>query len=1034
MRKLLLLITALLTLCVGGAWAAETITVANTTGAWLNGSYYGTAGTAWNTGWTANMYPALAGETVPKISIVGTAARYMTNAGVMATTTFTITLEEGTITDYSISFTSNTNGTASTITAADGTSASTSSNSEAATLNVTSLSASSTSFTVSGAYAATTAFTVTYEPAAASTSLYRIKSNWQSYLYASTSNSDDLYKKLTSGAPSDNDLRIGADYVFEVKKQAGKVIYLKSETTGRYAAVPSSASQASAATKVMAAENESNAESFSIVNRSSSAANAVALQSSTGYSSSTVYLNVYTSSSNYVGWHNAQHQGDVLLFIPVKKVSFVDSNAAAFAIAVNGGDAASVIYVPTDGSDSFTLPSSYLYSIDGATAVTNTEAAATIAAAGTDDITVTVSDNPSRNVTYILNWSDGTQLSQVTNVTAYLNVNASEFLPSAMANDCVTLNYSPETITSETSEVVVTATWNGPFQLSDSYASAKWYTVGIHSSYESANHIWKYVSDGSTLGTEAVPTDAYYSLSDANCFAFTGNPYTGITIYNKAAGSGLTVTKSNDNTQATVSASGSLFVPQVSSVANKTVADGYACFQVKDGSFYLNSYASEEFKIFGWDGNTDTSGNDAGSTCWFLPAGQYYLNYIDGLALAAPVGAVGTSKYFTTVADAATAKSTLTSLRSTIAGALYSDMATLATVNKQLDPVRNAGTIALTDGYYRIVSAVERLAGAGAWLYDTSTDTDHIVWSNDATSSSNQINSIFKLANSGSTWTVFCPNAQKYIIQDNAKFEAQTATLGDDGGEITISSQGSTQYSLKINGSSQALAAHESYNEGQYITTTNTRGQIKCYNFTALGHSSTWYIVKVSSLNLTLNDGGDGNYYATACLPFDVTLTGCSAYTLTLNSAKTALTLSEALTEVPAGTPVLLRGTSATATASIASNAATGAPLTNTSLTGTYVSTTIDGTNDYVLGSGDNGVGFYHWDGTTLAANRAYLPASAVSGDVKGFALDFGLEDAIEALKAKEAADGAIYNLSGQRVEKAQRGIYIVGGKKVVVK
>ena len=41
--------------------------------------------------------------------------------------------------------------------------------------------------------------------------------------------------------------------------------------------------------------------------------------------------------------------------------------------------------------------------------------------------------------------------------------------------------------------------------------------------------------------------------------------------------------------------------------------------------------------------------------------------------------------------------------------------------------------------------------------------------------------------------------------------------------------------------------------------------------------------------------------------------------------------------------------------------------------------------------------------------------------------------DGIETVKAAQQAD-AIYNIAGQRVEKAQKGLYIIGGRKVIVK
>ena len=44
-----------------------------------------------------------------------------------------------------------------------------------------------------------------------------------------------------------------------------------------------------------------------------------------------------------------------------------------------------------------------------------------------------------------------------------------------------------------------------------------------------------------------------------------------------------------------------------------------------------------------------------------------------------------------------------------------------------------------------------------------------------------------------------------------------------------------------------------------------------------------------------------------------------------------------------------------------------------------------------------------------------------------------GFETKVEGLGVKDAA-GNVYDLSGRKVSKAQRGVYIVNGKKVLVK
>lgn len=83
------------------------------------------------------------------------------------------------------------------------------------------------------------------------------------------------------------------------------------------------------------------------------------------------------------------------------------------------------------------------------------------------------------------------------------------------------------------------------------------------------------------------------------------------------------------------------------------------------------------------------------------------------------------------------------------------------------------------------------------------------------------------------------------------------------------------------------------------------------------------------------------------------------------------------------------------------------------------------------------GLGFY-WgaaDGAafTVKPGLAYLAVpQAQAANVKGFSFD-GTQTGINGVEAT-AAKGAIYNLNGQRVEKAQRGIYIQNGKKFIVK
>lgn len=715
----------------------------------------------------------------------------------------------------------------------------------------------------------------------------------------------------------------------------------------------------------------------------------------------------------------AHTSGQQFTFKRMYKVDFSE------AVAVNGGDAVSTIYVAADGSDSdsFTLPSDKLYSINGDEAIGHADAERAIASCSSN-ITVTVSDNSSKNVTYTLKWSDGSTI-KTENVSTNLLSPSSDFLPNSFANDFVTLSYSQETITNETSEVVVTATWNGPFQLSENFASAKWYTVGIHAAHEGDNHIWKYDSGNSDIiATEAVATNTYASLSDKNYFCFVGNPYDGFSIYNKAAGSGMTLYKSTTTGEhAKMASTGSLFIPGASSESGKTIANGYACFILKDGTVRLNCHDTDSYNVNGW---TD-SGN--GSTCWFKTPSSYPLNFLNGFVLTAPTGAVGT------VDVAADVMAAANDLKTYFAeNPFYFATANVIELNmvlQTLNKLADASEITLGEGYYRVISAVPGFNATAAWYYNPAVSTTNIVWAKDATTADHQVNSIFKFTANEDKWNIYSPNAQQSITTGNGTWNVQNAALGE-AAPLTVTSIGAAQYTLLQSDNAQTLHA------GGHQNGSGSNGNLITWNSNGQGEASAWYIVKVDELPLTLNNGYDGNYYATLCLPFDVTLSDCNAYTMTL-SGNFLVPSKEAITPVPAGTPVLLRGTTAKATAQIAATAATSAPLKSTALTGCYVPTlvsdvSVDGKKVYTLGymeGEDGGVGFYRYTGSSIRANSAYLLLDA-GLQVRGFRFDFGGTDAITHVVTPTKPDAPLYDLQGRRVGNATHGIYIQNGKKIL--
>lgn len=167
---------------------------------------------------------------------------------------------------------------------------------------------------------------------------------------------------------------------------------------------------------------------------------------------------------------------------------------------------------------------------------------------------------------------------------------------------------------------------------------------------------------------------------------------------------------------------------------------------------------------------------------------------------------------------------------------------------------------------------------------------------------------------------------------------------------------------------------------------------------------------------------GDASYATLYDTTTGYTLNGdVKAFVAVLNTSW--LDLNE-IDNIPAGTPVILKG-------SYYNKLAADLPAINVAndLKGTDADTVADGTM-YILANGSNGVGFYQaTTGSTIAAGKAYYQSTS---GVKAFFFDGDDATGIADLKDLKDSKDLIYNLAGQRLGKMQRGINIVGGKKVL--
>lgn len=116
-------------------------------------------------------------------------------------------------------------------------------------------------------------------------------------------------------------------------------------------------------------------------------------------------------------------------------------------------------------------------------------------------------------------------------------------------------------------------------------------------------------------------------------------------------------------------------------------------------------------------------------------------------------------------------------------------------------------------------------------------------------------------------------------------------------------------------------------------------------------------------------------------------------------------------------------------------------PVSGNLLKGTCQNTAYEKGNMYVLGRNSSGfVGFRTYTGSTMTANKAYLVLSDGSSSSPSFVSFRFLEadadnpTAISEVEVVNLSQSGIWDLQGRKVSRPSKGLYIVNGKKVIVK
>lgn len=342
---------------------------------------------------------------------------------------------------------------------------------------------------------------------------------------------------------------------------------------------------------------------------------------------------------------------------------------------------------------------------------------------------------------------------------------------------------------------------------------------------------------------------------------------------------------------------------------------------------------------------------------------------------------------------------------------LYDRLATKATVDDYFalrDSLSKADKQLPPTGCYRLQSAMRAADSRYGWLNAAPTLGN--------VQSSNGAASVVRLtANADGTYSM---QVQGQYIQVPTR--SQQVALGTTPVSFTPHVSTPGQVAFVGNASDAYSAVHMAASASYNIV-----------GWTADAGASQWKVEDATSVTVPAKRI-DGQGYAAVYLPF-ATRPAASAATLRLSDDATRLVRQEDLEIIPAATPALIHTPQGATTLTLAIEGADTTPAADAGvLKGSYLTTTIAAT-DLVLKAQGTTPGFYKAaSATSLGANTAYVPASAFTVTGNGLPLDLDTETGIMHVDADVLSSEPRYNLQGQRVGTAYKGIVIEDGKKLI--
>ncbi len=599
--------------------------------------------------------------------------------------------------------------------------------------------------------------------------------------------------------------------------------------------------------------------------------------------------------------------------------------------------------------------------------------------------------NPQYTINYIVKDEAGATLFSVNDIPTTEGATITTLPEEYQRSAFYTYNTVDVTITESVTTIEFTATWkdDAPFVQSTSYDDATWYYATIRDS--------KYVraDENAKDGNGRYQTNNTNEETDVYKWAFIGNPYSNFWIANMGHGDGKYLYAADDNAPA---------MTAVEDPANTDAAkweviingNGFNLRSLTGDNLYINDNANTGC-IGYWNstaGRTDTGGK------WTLTKvlnDEEKYNELIALLESYPFG-TSTNQYNLTLEGADQTENALTLLQN-LKDAGYS-----ADNQAELDKIVAGMSLNLPKaGFYRIKGK-----NSGKYLAAGSAG-----------------NGKYNMTDAVDATTIFCFDGTNLINYSDGMVNGMSASSWDwvygDGAasEVTFE-DGESKGGYRIKSSNAYF-----FDGG----TSADRGG--GYDSRAQYHN--WYLEEVKELPVTLHESetkeGYSVWIATFSAPVSVvSVEGAEIHKVTDTGA--AFFCEPANVQgIPAGKGALLVTDTETETATVTLGETSDD--FETILQSLYACEKGKAGLFFGKVEGSQIAGLYPIDSETPTGGfKAFVDDSTGEGKELIFTNDPNSINTIE----NGADNGAIYNLQGQRVNKAQKGVFIQNGKKVVLK